>query len=291
MPDATCEGDGIYYGGRARWGETFTAGHTGPLTKAAVTLRTTAPVSLQVSIHDVELTGEPGSTVLGSATLANVPATDGGPVEFNFGAGVPVTAGQFYALVIQRVGGPDFAPRITYDDVCGGFAFEDESANGNWLAANESTSSDLAMAVFVGTPDSSPPPPSGGGGSSPPPPPPPKPTVKIVSRPTVDGQNTVKIRTTFGGPGKMEGVLYSVRDFFRPLGGSFLQAGKPKRYVLSRKTLKITKAGPVTIKLSPKRAANKAIVGQLKAFLELKFTPTGGTPEILTRSVVLRASS
>ena len=198
-------------------------------------------------------------------------------MEVSLAPGVQVTAGEHYALVITLANGSEFAIYGAGGDPCPGAAWTDETKNDNW-EADASGTKDLVFAAFVGDPGTSAPPPGGGGVFNPPPaPPPPTPPDNDVKLPAgslffVDG-DTVQVVMNVDSGGLVVVTLY--KD--QPFGAAAKK--KRMRYVVAKKTVKVKKAGRVKAKARVKKAARRAIKrkGKLKATMEIKFTPTGGT--------------
>ncbi len=285
VPDAHCDEWINFTSGVSAWAQTFTAEHTGPLTKARFYIATNSVVSLEVSIHAVDGSGLPTGPALATTTLNNIPARPSVSftpladnfVDASFAPGAQVTAGQFYALAVKRVAGTGFSILQSTGDQCAGTAFKDEDVNGTWEVYGMNTI-DLAMAVFVGDPETTTPPLSGGGGppAAPPKPPvPPKPPPIVSIRGTslffLNGQ-TCQVVTRVDAAGTVTVTVYGNVPFAKA------SKKKKKRYPIGKKTVRTTKAGKVELNVPVSKAARKAIAGKgkLKATLEVTFTPAGG---------------
>ncbi len=115
VPDASCQnpGDrslGIIVTASGLSAQTFTAEHTGTLTSVQVFAGRSQNTlhGLGMEIHAVDSTGTPTAQML---AFDEIPASEvpgqGGLVTFHFSPGVPVKAGQQYAIVVGK-GGPGF---------------------------------------------------------------------------------------------------------------------------------------------------------------------------------------
>jgi hypothetical protein len=301
VADARCDSWSQFSSDSPAWAQTFTAEHTGPLTKARFYISTTTTASLEVSIHTVDTdTGLPTGAALATRTLTDVPARPNigftpladNFVDVSFSSGAQVTAGGFYALTVKRVSPSANLTILTAspsapEGPCAGVLFKDANVDGTWEsygAAAWANLYDMAMVVYVGDSETAEPPPSGGGGPLPEPPKPstppftpPSPTVSIsgTSLFFVNGQ-TCQVVTRVNGAGKVTVSVYGNA----PLGASATakKKGKGKRYAIGKKTVRTAKAGDVKLSVPISRAARNAIAGKgkLKATLEVTFTPAGG---------------
>jgi hypothetical protein len=287
VPDAHCDEWAQFTSGVSAWAQTFTAEHSGPLTKARFYIATDSVVSLEVSIHAVDGSGLPTGPALATTTLSDIPARPSMSftpladnfVDASFASAAQVTAGQFYALAVKIVAGTEFSIlQSSTSDPCAGTAFKDEDVNGTW-EVYESNDIDLTMAVFVGDPETTTPPPSGGGGppAAPPKPPvPPKPPPIVSIRGTslffLNGQ-TCQVVTQVDAAGTV-----TVRVLGNVPGAKASKKKKKKLYPIGTKTVRTTKAGKVKLNVPISKAARKAIAdkGKLKATMEVTFTPAGG---------------
>ena len=55
----------------------------------------------------------------------------------------------------------------------------------------------------------------------------------------------------------------------------------------------VKKAGPATLKLKPSKAAKRIVArrGKLRARLRIVYTPTGGSPKAVTRTITLKRAA
>jgi hypothetical protein len=313
VPDAHCDSWTNFAPDSPAWAQTFTAEHTGPLTKARFYISTTTTVNLEVSIHAIDGgSGLPTGPALATTTLANLPARPNSGftpladnfVDASFSPGLQVTAGQFYALAVKRVSPSSnlsvlvASPGAT-GGPCPGVLFKDGNVDGTWEsygAAAWANMYDLAMAVFVGDPGTSTPPPTGGGGPkkdppkpvTPPVPPKPKVTISGTSLFFLNGE-TCQVVTRVSSAGKVTVSVYGNA----PITASAAKKKgkkKPKRYPIGKKTLRVTKAGKVSLKVPISKAARKAIAGKgkLKATMEVTFTPKDGKVVKRKKSITLK---
>jgi hypothetical protein len=297
VPDAHCDSWSQFSPDSPAWAQTFTAEHTGPLTKARFYIATTTVTSLEVSIHAVDGGGLPSGPALATTTLVDIPARPNSGftpladnfVDASFTSGAQVTAGEFYALTVKRLGPPAnlsilSAPPGAPQGPCPGTMFKDGNLDGTWESYGAlawANLYDMAMAVFVGDPETSEAPPTGDGGGplpeppkpqTPPIPPRPSPTVSIsgTSLFFLNGE-TCQVVTRVNGAGKVTVSVYGNAPFASA-------KKKPKRYPIGKKTIRTGKAGEVKLKVPISKAARKAIAGKgkLKATMEVTFTPAGG---------------
>jgi hypothetical protein len=112
VEDAHCDGpvDTAIFTSQ-RWAQTFTAEHTGELTRAQLDESGLPAIGGQdfvIDIRTVDAAGTPTNTVLASAAVNNVSVATfaaATAVTADFNPGVPVVAGHKYAAVITRTGG------------------------------------------------------------------------------------------------------------------------------------------------------------------------------------------
>lgn len=316
VPDSHCDSWTQFAPDSPAWAQTFTAEHTGPLTKARFYVTTNTVVTLEVSIHAVNDSGFPTGPALATTTVADLPVKPPPPnvpglpassaVEASFAPGAAVVAGDPYALTVKRVAPAGnlsilVASPGAPEGPCPGVMFKDGDLDGTWESYGAlawANQYDMTMAVFVGDPETTEPPPSGGGGDgtpAPPPPTPPQPqlppkrdpTVKITGTSLffVNGQ-TCQVTTRVSASGKVTVSVYG-----KPPAGA---AAKRKRPLLGRKTVRVNKAGKVTLKVPISKAARKTIAskGKLGATMEVKFTPAdGGKPVTKRKAIKLKNRS
>jgi hypothetical protein len=307
--DAHCDSWSQFSNDSPAWAQTFTAEHAGPLTKARFYISTTSTVTLDVSIRAVDGAGMPTGPPLATTTLA-VPARPNigftpladNYVDVPFAPGTQVTSGGFYALTVKQTSPAANLIILTAspsapEGPCQGALFQDENVDGTWESygpAAWANQYDMAMAVWVGDPETTEPPPTGGGGPPPAPPqPPPLPpappivSIKGTSLFFLDGQ-TCQVETRVDAAGKVTVSVYGNVPFAK---ATAKKGKKPKRYPIGRKTVRVGKAGSVKLAVPVSKAAREAIAakGKLKATLEVTFTPADGrAPTTKKKSITLK---
>jgi hypothetical protein len=141
VPDASCTSSpagSIGQPGNNRAAQTFTAQHTGPLTRAQV---------------EIDKIGSPGDWTLSiNAVDASVPSGVG-TLAGDFAPPVAVTAGQQYALVFTRPASDTLRIRYSVVNACPGDAFFSFSQTDpfDYICVNPNVC-DLVFAVFVEQP-------------------------------------------------------------------------------------------------------------------------------------------
>jgi hypothetical protein len=156
------------------------------------------------------------------------------------------------------------------------------NCHGDAIAAAASGSS-VTYAEYLsgagGACGSSPPPdgpgnPGGGGNDAPP-----SNVVTIARKPSAAGNGTVTLRLDLPGAGELD-----------ILGRASVATARRKKIVVTRKSLSVKAAGTVTVKLKATKAAKKKLKKKrrLKTSLAITFSPTGGTPATIKRSVTFK---
>ena len=128
VPDASCTSPSvgvIGQPGNNRGAQTFTAQHTGALTRAQVEIdKIGNPSDWNLSINSVDGSGTPTNTVLAATTVPDASVPDGvGTLTGDFASPATVTAGQQYALVFARPASDTLRIRYSVVNACSGFAF------------------------------------------------------------------------------------------------------------------------------------------------------------------------
>ena len=160
LPDASCPGPAdvnAVSGGSDpdTFGQTFTAEHSGTLTRAELSVTNVDPADVfTVEIRSVDGAGAPTATVLATTTATGLPATASPAyttVSGVFVSPASVSLGTQYALVLI---GPDYGIATVDDAGCtGGQAYFFNPGTGMWVIAN--VGSDRVFATFVTVPDCS----------------------------------------------------------------------------------------------------------------------------------------
>jgi hypothetical protein len=143
--------DGVFQGFQ-RYAQTFLPPHAGQLTKAEVFLsRIFDEFSVDFEIRNVSASDFPGTTILGSARVENVPVTTGPDerrVEATFSPSVPIAAGQPYALVIRGSTG-NYGNSVLSGNPCpDGQLFEDQIGSGTFTVVGDG-SFDMRFSVTI----------------------------------------------------------------------------------------------------------------------------------------------
>lgn len=142
VPDASCQspgdlGLGAAFRGDATPAQTFTAEHTGDLTSAQVVIANNLTKSIVMAIHSVDSSGKPLLDALASDVIQPSEVVAGGlygpgwaTATGHFSPGVPVEAGEQYAIVLDRIGDqspPDAVWLGSTSDPCPGSFYLAES--------------------------------------------------------------------------------------------------------------------------------------------------------------------
>lgn len=298
VADASCPGTpGVGYSGR-RLGETFTVQNTGVLSRATFVVNNggSGPADYTITIRTLDDQGRPTANVIATGTASQVtpaPTFDGKTVSVSFSPAPSVTAGEFLAISVEVPSGNTNAG-VHVSDVCDGLLFYDTTATDDWMTNNNSN--DLLMGIYVTVPGSDPPPSQDPGASSQPPPPapPPPPAAPVTTSPDnglISASTTnlgplfgVDVRAHVSGPGVVDTVAYSPA---RTASRVRAAGKKPHRFVIARKSIKVTKAGTVKVRLIANAAAKKIIrrKGKLKATLQIAFKPTSGKGKTIVQHV------
>ena len=264
LSDAGCPGpaDGtISAFGDEREAQTFTAVHTGALTRATVSVNTG---SLQagdfvLQVLAVGTGGTPTDTVLASATIPQASLPPGGDATFDvtFSPPPPVVAGRGYAIAVGRPGNlTSFAVHTRGGNPCGGEIFHN-TGNGWGL---ESTDDDFVFQTFVN----------------------PANKFEIVSR-------GGKLFARVPGPGTI--VVDDVSTVQRKAAISARRKKRKGRARLVRRTTaKAEAAGDVELKLKLTKRAVRKILKRRRFDLPvaITYTPTGGDPNTETFKIKIR---
>ena len=158
VPDASCTSPSvgvIGQPGNNRGAQTFTAQHTGALTRAQVEIdKIGNPSDWNLSINSVDGSGTPTNTVLAATTVPDASVPDGvGTLTGDFASPATVTAGQQYALVFARPASDTLRIRYSVVNACSGFAFFSSSQAGTFdPVCGGPNDCDLVFAVFVEPP-------------------------------------------------------------------------------------------------------------------------------------------
>jgi hypothetical protein len=153
--DASCAGptNGGFSGTEA---QTFTALHTGTLVQGEMFVAKTAGADFRMQIFSAGPSG-PTGVALGTAAIpdsavSNVPSpgptSPSAPVDGTFSPGVPVIAGQTYAIFVSRPSG-SFIAKDRNGDPCPGNEFALQP-DGSWLLANPDY--DFPFSTYVAVP-------------------------------------------------------------------------------------------------------------------------------------------
>jgi hypothetical protein len=161
VADASCPGPGTVgnsASGDHQFAQTFTAIHTGALTRAQIEVFDFAPPAgsgdYVVSIHVVNDSGIPTTTVLATTSVPNPAPTDEvRTIEAIFDSPLQVATGHQYALVVSRPGSLNMNVRTRDGDPCAGGGFYTRSGDTFIPSGNL----DLVYAIFIATPDTDPP--------------------------------------------------------------------------------------------------------------------------------------
>jgi hypothetical protein len=142
VPDASCQspgdlGLGAAFRGDGPRAQTFTAEHTGDLTSAQVVIANNLTKSIVMSIHSVDASGKPVLDALASDVIQPSEVVAGGmygpgwaTATGHFVPGVPVEAGEQYAIGLDRIGDqspPDAVWLGSTSDPCPGSFYLAES--------------------------------------------------------------------------------------------------------------------------------------------------------------------
>jgi len=160
LPDATCPGPtnaGISGNTEA---QTFTALHSGTLVRGEMFVAKTAGGDFQMHILNAGPLGPSGAplatTTIPDSSVANIPSpgptSPSAPVDGTFNPGVPVTAGQQYAIVVTRSSGGMWVTKDRQDAGCPGNEFTANSIAGPWTLSNPEY--DYPFSTFVNPPNS-----------------------------------------------------------------------------------------------------------------------------------------
>jgi hypothetical protein len=151
IADAACAGfnvSGFIVGSDGRAAQSFTAGLTGDLVRADLTLD-------HFSISDGEyflrvaslVDGHPTEQVLATARIDDRTLPDGqSVVSFSFDPPAPVRAGTSYALVLSRAGAGEFTWRGDFNNSCPGRSFFSDGRSDPFEPSNQH---DFLFVTFV----------------------------------------------------------------------------------------------------------------------------------------------
>jgi hypothetical protein len=158
VPDASCTSPSvgeIGQPGNNRGAQTFTAQHTGALTRAQVEIdKIGSDGDWILSINAVDGLGKPTNTVLGTTTIPDTSVTSGvGTLTGDFASPATVTAGQQYAVVFTRPASDTLRIKYSVVNACPGDAFFSVSQTDpfDYVCVNPNEC-DLVFTVFVEPP-------------------------------------------------------------------------------------------------------------------------------------------
>lgn len=157
LPDATCPGptNGGETGTEA---QTFTAVHTGTLVRGEMFIAKVPGSDFQMQIFAAGPSG-PTGPALGTATIPDssvvsvpspLPPGPSEPADGTFSPGVPVTAGQMYAIVVTRLGPEFWLTKDRSGNPCPGNEFNLDM-DGSWMLKNPTY--DYPFSTFVTPPN------------------------------------------------------------------------------------------------------------------------------------------
>jgi hypothetical protein len=143
IQDAMCLAPGVVFispsdPANGRVGETFTALHTGQLTRAQISVNksNTSTGDDALDVRALDGTGSPTETILASTTISNASVPSGtSTLTGSFSAPAEVVAGQRYALAVSRPGGSQLGVQISQTNPCpDGELFTSNGAGSGWSA-------------------------------------------------------------------------------------------------------------------------------------------------------------
>jgi hypothetical protein len=149
--DATCAGP-TNGGQTASWAQTFTAVHTGTLVRGEMFIAKTAGADFKMQILAADPSGPVGGA-LGTATIPDssipnitpTPTGPSAPIDGTFNPGIPVVAGQQYAITVIRNAG-SFMTKDRSGNPCAGGEFSG-TVGGTWMSINPND--DSPFSTFV----------------------------------------------------------------------------------------------------------------------------------------------
>ncbi|HEU5433875.1 MAG TPA: hypothetical protein VFU81_19555 [Thermomicrobiales bacterium] len=156
VADAFCPTPATLTGfGRARFAQTFTAQHTGTLTRVQVFAHSPDPANTddyRFEIRKTTRNGKPGKTVLASTVVNNVVRPAPGQttqVTAEFNPGARIEKGKRYALVLSCVNCSEPNVRSNTDPGCAGALFEDDGLTNTFT---KDPGTDIVFSAFVTRP-------------------------------------------------------------------------------------------------------------------------------------------
>jgi hypothetical protein len=252
--DANCPGppdDGTTLDPNERFGQTFTAVHTGTVVRAEVAIDHDPGGPFTMQILDTDASGVPVNGVLGSATVPDASIPNGDTtLAGTFSTPASVVAGHLYALVVSRT--DEWSITDRHGNPCAGLEAGSPDQTSPFELPEPDSPYDFVYSVFV------------------------NPTNTF----TVGKQKGAKLTLTLPGPGTL-----TVGDAAGAKKGQ-ASAAKKKRSLKSS-TVTVAAAGPVTVKLKLTKGAKQRLrqKGKLSVKGAITFTPTGGDPGTQTKKL------
>jgi hypothetical protein len=258
--DANCPGP-TNAGFSGTEAQTFTAVHTGTLVSAEMFIAKSTGANFQMQIFNAGPSGPTGSALatvaIPDSAVANVPSpgptSASAPIDGTFSPGVPVTAGQMYAVFVSRPGS-SFIAKDRSGDPCPGNEFA-QQPDGSWLMANPNYDFPFSTQVELPAPS---------------------------NQFTIKSQVGRTVTVTVPGPGTLTlgqaalppGVATAIRGF-EVLRGSSATATGAGDFTL-----------PILLNKSGKRQLRQR--GKLSRTGEVTFTPTGGSAKAVDFPIKLK---
>jgi hypothetical protein len=155
VQDAAClVSSGTYYqpGSTTRMAETFTALHTGSLTRAQFSIykENGSTGDYALDVRTLDGSGVPTEYVLASTTFSNNAVPNGQYIiSGTFSAPASVVAGQRYALAVSRPGGSQIAIEILMTNPCSDGPLFGSPGSGSAWTLPSGGNNDARFAVFV----------------------------------------------------------------------------------------------------------------------------------------------
>src|SRR5918995_4068999 len=140
--------------------QTFTAIHTGMVTRAQIEINKLSPsTDFHLQILATNASGVPINGVLGSATIPDASVPLGvTTLDGTFSSPAPVVAGQTYALVVTRPGGSNYPISERGDDACPGQEFTSNFQTGTFGPSDPAFAHIFQVFVELPTPPPTQPP-------------------------------------------------------------------------------------------------------------------------------------
>jgi hypothetical protein len=259
--DANCPGP-PNGGQTGSWAQTFTAVHTGTLVRGEMFIAKTAGADFKMQILAAgpsgPVGGALGTTTIPDSSIPNITPTPLGPsspIDGTFNPGVPVVAGQGYAILVTRDAG-SFMMKDRPGDPCPGGEFAG-TVGGSWMQINPAD--DSPFSTYVNLPNVSP-----------------------TNTFTIGKVKGKKLNVTVPGPGS----LTLAQQPLAPGQGAAIQDFK----VLRPYTTHASAAGPVALRIRLNKTGRKLLRsrGKLKRIGQVTYTPDGGTAATQTLKLKLR---